>query len=167
LITAASITHHLTLLCLLMEENQNLNTEHSLPPKNLIVERKAKIHLRTISIWTRYISIAIGLAFFILLCFVIYNYYNDWIVQIDENLSPNYKYYHIASIISLVLVFYPIFRLYQFSRYIDHAILFRDNSDLTKAFRHLKSFAQVIGIITTILIIAYISLLVYAGLWLA
>jgi hypothetical protein len=142
------------------------DAEHNLPAKNLIVERKAKIYLRTISMWCRYMSIAMSVAVTVLLGAVIYNYYYDWIVTNDDTLSPDYKYYHIATIVSLALMFYPLYRLFQFSRYVDHAILFRDNTDLTKAFRHLKSFAQVIGIITSILIIAYISLLVYAGLWL-
>lgn len=144
----------------------NQDSEHNLPAKNLIVERKAKIYLRSIAMWCRYTAIAICVALVIFLGAVIYSYYNDWIISNDDTLSPNYKYYHITTIISLALVFYPLYRLYQFSRYVDHAILFRDNSDLTKAFRHLKSFAQVVGIITSILIVAYISLLVYAGLWL-
>ncbi len=141
------------------ESMNSLNTE-----KILTIQREAKIYLRHISTWGRFISIALTAVVTVLLAIVIYSYYNAEWLDIEDPTGTTNNYY-ITTIGFLLLLFYPAYRLFNFSRWTDHAILFRDSDDLTKALRNLKSFVQVLGIITVILVTAYIAFLAYAYGW--
>jgi magnesium-transporting ATPase (P-type) len=132
--------------------------------KTLTVQREAKIYLRNIAMWGRFISAALAVVVAVFLGIVLYSYYNKEFLDLEDPSGATGGYYF-TMIGFLSLLFYPAYRLFNFSRLADHAILFRDSNDLTMALRNLKSFVQVLGIISAILVTAYIAFLAYVYWW--
>jgi magnesium-transporting ATPase (P-type) len=148
----------------LSEQNPPTNLHTDPTEKILVIQREGKIYLRNIAVWGRFISVALIIVVIVFLGIVLYSYYNKEFLDIEDPSGATDGYYYTMTGF-LLLLFYPAYRLFNFSRLVDHAILFRDSNDLTKALRNLKSFVQVLGIISAILFIAYVAFLAYAYWW--
>jgi hypothetical protein len=150
----------------LEDQQQHQVSQTPSTEKQLLVQREAKIYLRNIAVWGRFIAFSIAAVAAIFLSIVVYSYYTDHFGLSEEQQSGATNTFYFGTILCLLLLFYPSYRLFRFCKLVDHAVLFKDSDDLTKALRNLKSFIQVMGLITVILVTAYIASLVYAATWL-
>jgi len=70
-------------------------------------------------------------------------------------------------IIVALIYFFPILYLYRFSRHTASAIKGLEHTEITKAFKNLKSYWVYLGVLTIIILTVYLIIFVIAGASLA
>jgi len=118
----------------------------------LTVEGEAKNYLSETAKWAKFLSIVgfvfIGLIAIMLLGTVFIGGDGLGGLGLSEGIG-------ILPLLVLVIYFYPIFKLYKFSRHAKNSIAATSSSELTHALDNLKALYKFMGILTLIIVVLY------------
>lgn len=141
-----------------MEEN--LNSPDSMS-QNLNLDPGGISHLKETRLWTTFISI-LG---FIFLGFMLILGITGGSVMTRMNpmaAEMNSGIFLFVILIMIAIYFFPIYFLYNFSRYSKIAVARNDNEAFSEAMRYLKLHYRYIGIIAIIVLIIYLLIFIFA-----
>lgn len=134
---------------------ENLN-EPKPEVQNLGINYAALAHLEATRKWTLFLSI-LGFVFIgLMLLFSVF--ISTFFRAMDLPQTSSYPFPMVSFIpllVVLVIYFFPIFFLFQFSRYSKIAITSRDETSLAQAFKFLKLHYQFMGVLAIIGVAIY------------
>lgn len=150
-----------------MEENFT-ETMPSLPEpeKGMILSEEALFYLQTGAKWAKFLAIMgfIGCGFVVLMGLFAGSLFSTF-----GGLMPGYPAGAVRGIGALASVFYlafallyffPSLYLYQFSKFVQKAIMFSNSLEITSALGKLKSFFKFIGILIIVILSLYVLILI-------
>lgn len=140
-----------------MNLNNDIFEESGLTPES-------KQHLLETAKWTKFLSIIgfIGTGImFIIMIFMLAG--GSYFAALSGSMAPGFSFAGIAImwIFMLALYIYPIYAMYQFSKYLKIGINSNSSEDLTIAFRHQKGMYKFMGILMVILLCIYALIFIF------
>ncbi len=132
--------------------------------EEILVSNSTTDLLRSISKWTKFLSIVgfivlIAMAFFVLATGFMITGMNDYaeMRRIYPYTPGTFSWlYAIIYLGILVVYFFPVFYLYKFSNRLKESILSKSSYTLTEAFQYLNKHYMLVGILTIIGIIFFV-----------
>lgn len=155
-------------------ENQEFMVVEESEPNELVIDNYSRTNLATTATWAQILAIIgfIGIGFIVLSGFL-----NFYTLNFLDNDLPSNELSRIGTtnvfsfikvilpffyIMTAVLIFYPTYKLYEFSKFTKSAIRNNNQKELTLAFESQKIYFKFMGILSLIFI--SISVLVTLGM---
>jgi len=143
-------------------ENQEFMVVEESESKELIIDNYSKTNLSTTATWAQILAIIgfIGIGFMVLLTLIIlffssYKYYEN-----STNVITSLVYIVVAAI-----MFYPLKKLYEYSKFTKSAIRNNNQKELILAFESQRKYFKYIGFLSliyiTIFILGVIGIAIY------
>jgi hypothetical protein len=134
---------------------------------SLTIDPETKLHLGDAAKWARFLAIT-GLALLAIFAFI-----NIWGLALSNGLRPASDEFGgsamltqfgmimiVVSIITIVILFFPLFFLLKFSSNLKTALAANNQEALVEAFLNMKRYFRYLGIMVLIVIVIYLLMFV-------